>query len=61
MSGTPLALLSLGVALRSATLLSATLEPVDKNEMIFVYYLESLLAMQEQYSCFGNIVVISPS
>ena len=28
MSGTPLALLSLGVALRSATRLSATLEPV---------------------------------
>ena len=30
MSGTPLALLSLGVALRSATPLSATLEPVAK-------------------------------
>ena len=30
-SGTPLALLSLGVALRSATLLSATLEPVAKQ------------------------------
>ena len=29
MSGTPLALLSLGVALRSATPLSATLEPVE--------------------------------
>ena len=30
MSDTPLALLSLGVALRSATPLSATLEPVEK-------------------------------
>ena len=34
MSGTPLALLSLGVALRSATLLSATLEHVGTNDKV---------------------------
>ena len=36
MSGTPLALLSLGVALRSATPLSATLEPVEDYLFVLI-------------------------